>query len=79
LRRWRRGTGTLSPTQTTGGVVIGPGGQSFNGSDGDGDNDNDGDREEMPFVTTTKKRRKSDTPGILRGLRADKNSSYWES
>jgi len=54
-------------------------GQSSNGDDSDGDNDNYADREEMPFVTTRKKRRKSDTPGMLRGLRADRNSSYWES
>ena len=44
------------------------GGQSFNGGDGDGDNDNDVDQEEMPFVTMRKKRSKSDTPGMLRGL-----------
>jgi len=50
-------------------------GQSSNGGDGDGDDDNDVDREEMPFVTTRKKRRKLDTPGMLRGLRADTNSS----
>ena len=55
------------------------GGQSFNGSDGDGDDDNEADREEMPFVTTRKKMRKSDNPGMLRGLRAHTNSSYWES
>ena len=54
-------------------------GQSFNGGDGDSDGDNDADREEMPFLTTRKKTRKSDTPGMLRGLRADTNSSYWES
>jgi len=54
-------------------------GQSSNGGDGDGDDDNDVDWEEMPFVTTRKKRRKLDTPGMLRGLRADTNSSYWES
>jgi len=54
-------------------------GQSCNGGDGDGDDDNDGDWEEMPFVTTRKKRRKLDIPGMLRGLRADTNSSYWKS
>jgi len=53
-------------------------GQSSNGVDG-GDNDNGADREEMPFVTTSKKRRKSDTPGMLRRLTADTNMSYWES
>jgi len=54
-------------------------GQSSNGGDGGGDDDNDVDREEMPFMTMRKKRRISDTPGTLRGLRADTNSSYWES
>jgi len=54
-------------------------GQASNGGDRDGDDNNDADREEMPFVTTRKKRRKSDTAGMLRGLRADTNSSYWES
>jgi len=54
-------------------------GQSCNGGEGGGDDDNDADREEMAFVMTRKKRRKSDTPGMVRGLRADMNSSYWES
>jgi len=54
-------------------------GQSCNGGDGGGDNDNGVDREEMPFVTTRNLRRKSDTAGMLRGLTADTNSSYWES
>jgi len=53
--------------------------QSSNGCDGDSDNDNDADREEMPFVVTRNKRTKLDTPGMVRGLRADTNSSYWES
>jgi len=30
-------------------------------------------------VTTSKNRSKSDTAGMLRGRRADTNSSYWES
>ena len=50
-------------------------GQCSNGGDGGGDDDNDADREEMPFVTTRKKMVKSDTAGILRGLRADTNST----
>ena len=54
------------------------GGQSSNGNS-DGDNENSVDREEMPFVTTRKKRRKSDTSAMLRGLRVETNSSYWES
>ena len=54
-------------------------GQSSNGGTGDSDNDNDADREEMVFVETRKKRRKLDTPGMVRGLRADTNSSYWVS
>ena len=33
----------------------------------------------MPYVPTRKRRRKSDTAGMLTGLRADTNSSYWES
>jgi len=45
-------------------------GQSSNCGDGDGNDDNDADREEMPFVMTRRKKRKSDTPGMLRGLRA---------
>jgi len=60
-------------------VELSSAGQSSNGGDGDSDDDNDAGREEMPFVTTRKKRRKLDTPGMLRRLRADTNSSYWES
>jgi len=52
--------------------------QSSNGGYGDSDNDNDADWEEMPFVLMRKKQRKSDTPGMLRGLRADTNGSYYE-
>jgi len=54
-------------------------GESSNGGDSDSDNDNDADREEMPFVTTRKRRSKLDTPGMLGELRADTNSSYWKS
>ena len=54
-------------------------GQSSDGGDGDGDDDNAADREEVPVIKAKKKRRKSDTPGMLRGLRADTDSTYWES
>ena len=54
-------------------------GQSSHGGDGDGDDDNAADREEVPVIKSKKKRRKSDMPGMLRGLRADTDSSYWES
>ena len=54
------------------------GGQYSNGNS-DSNHDNSVDREAMPFVTTRKKRRKSDTSAMLRGLRAETNSSYSES
>ena len=60
-------------------VGLSSAGQSSNRGDGGGDDDNDTDREEVPFVPMRKKRRKSDTPGMLSGLRADTNSSSWES
>ena len=53
-------------------------GQFSISGDGDGDNDNSAGREEMLFVPMRKNKRKSDTAGMLTGLRADTNSSYWK-
>ena len=49
------------------------------GQSSDGGDDSAADREKVPVIKAEKKRRKSDTPGRLRGLRADTDSSYWES
>jgi len=54
-------------------------GQSSIRGDGDSDNDNSAGREEMPFVQTRKNKRKSDSSGMLTGLRPDTNSPYWKS
>jgi len=48
------------------------------GGDGNNDNDNAVEWDEVPVVEK-KKRRVSDTPGMVRKLRADHGSSYWGS
>ena len=48
-------------------------------SDGDGDDDNVPVRQEEPIGKEKKKRRISDMAGMIRGLRVDTDSPYWES